>query len=573
MMVMQNSAPGISPLRLLTCAAAAAAATLVLPANAALVEEKGLSDYVKGRYAASEGELNRAAGLLEDALGYAPGEQAVLQRTLELAVAAGDEKLAVGVAQRLVDAGQYDSAMGIILVADLFERRRWDELSAQLDQLGQSGFGSVLSPLIKAWTLEARGKHKEALTALESYPDDGPAKGYAEEQLGNLAMVQGREVDAVRHYVKLIEGDEGGNWRARLLLADAYQEAGSDEYASEVLEQALPAPDIVHARAALAAGEDIDEAPQTASAAVSDLLLRLATDLSRGRTVPLSLVFSRSATWLDAENARGWLVNAQLLAASEQYEGALAALSHVEDDPVYAGMAQEQRAALLTVMNREAEALAMLEAAARAPGASAETFMNLGQAYQAQERWDEAITAFKTALEREVENEDRRWQLWFLVGAAEEERGDWQAAEQALRQAIELSPNQALTLNYLGYTLLDRDVKTDEAIALIEQAHQLEPDSGHITDSLGWAQFRRGSYEQAVQTLEEAVASVPGDTTINDHLGDAYWQVGRRLEARFRWRAALDGEPTPEQRADIERKLSLGYDRAVAMREDVSPNR
>jgi tetratricopeptide (TPR) repeat protein len=81
-----------------------------------------------------------------------------------------------------------------------------------------------------------------------------------------------------------------------------------------------------------------------------------------------------------------------------------------------------------------------------------------------------------------------------------------------------------------------------------------------IIDSLGWAYYRLGRYEDAVRELERAVELKPGDPVINDHLGDAYWKVGRRLEARFQWQHARDANPEPEELAKILRKLENGLD-------------
>jgi Flp pilus assembly protein TadD len=83
-----------------------------------------------------------------------------------------------------------------------------------------------------------------------------------------------------------------------------------------------------------------------------------------------------------------------------------------------------------------------------------------------------------------------------------------------------------------------------------------------MVDSLGWAHYRLGDFPRAVQTLEQAVELEPGDPEINNHLGDAYWRVGRREEAGFQWRRVLTLDPDPRIRADAERKLSEGLDSA-----------
>jgi len=77
-------------------------------------------------------------------------------------------------------------------------------------------------------------------------------------------------------------------------------------------------------------------------------------------------------------------------------------------------------------------------------------------------------------------------------------------------------------------------------------------------DSLGWAYYRIGNFDEAVKHLERAVELKPEDPTINDHLGDAYWKVGRVLEARFQWSHARDLKPEPEDLGKIEDKLRAG---------------
>ena len=93
---------------------------------------------------------------------------------------------------------------------------------------------------------------------------------------------------------------------------------------------------------------------------------------------------------------------------------------------------------------------------------------------------------------------------------------------------------------------------------MVRRAVAQRPEDGYIVDSLGWAYYRLGRYEDAVEELEKAVLLRPADPTINDHLGDAYWQVGRRLEARFQWSHALDLDPDDELETKVRVKLATG---------------
>ena len=80
-------------------------------------------------------------------------------------------------------------------------------------------------------------------------------------------------------------------------------------------------------------------------------------------------------------------------------------------------------------------------------------------------------------------------------------------------------------------------------------------DEGAFT---GAHRHRQGRFEEAVDNLEQAVAKEPANAEINDHLGDAYWQVGRRREAGFQWNRVLTLDTDDERRAEVERKLREG---------------
>ena len=81
------------------------------------------------------------------------------------------------------------------------------------------------------------------------------------------------------------------------------------------------------------------------------------------------------------------------------------------------------------------------------------------------------------------------------------ERDEWERAETDLKRAVEIAPEQPAALNYLGYSWAERGVNLEEAFELIEKAVSLQPNSGAIIDSLGWARYQLGDYEEAVGHL------------------------------------------------------------------------
>ena len=150
------------------------------------------------------------------------------------------------------------------------------------------------------------------------------------------------------------------------------------------------------------------------------------------------------------------------------------------------------------------------------------------------------------------------WRLLYSSGASLERLKRWPAAEKDFLKALELKPDQPSVLNYLGYSWIEQGKHLLKSKAMIQKAVKQRPRSGHIIDSLGWVQYMLGDYDQAVKNLERAVLISPADPTINEHLGDVYWQVGRKLEAGYQWERALSLEPEKKQMKSIKKKIKTG---------------
>lgn len=152
--------------------------------------------------------------------------------------------------------------------------------------------------------------------------------------------------------------------------------------------------------------------------------------------------------------------------------------------------------------------------------------------------------------------------IHFLYGSAWERQNNVPKAEEAFRRALDLNPQSANSLNYLGYMLADRGIRLDEAVKLIEKALEMEPGNGAYLDSLGWAYYKLNRFDLAEKYLLESVEKVPSDAAILDHLGDLYSKTGRIQEAQQQWQKALEqwhllppSELEPDKVTIIERKL------------------
>lgn len=215
----------------------------------------------------------------------------------------------------------------------------------------------------------------------------------------------------------------------------------------------------------------------------------------------------------------------------------------------------------LVDQGKEDEGVAMAKGMLNNSSDDREVWLALGQIYTRIRKWKEAEDALNKATPLTTKKDDNIYLLFLKGGLAERQKHSEQA-EQFFHQALEIDPNNAAVLNYLGYMLADRGTRLPEALKMIRKAVEIEPMNGAYLDSLGWAYFKLGNYELAEENLRQAVERDQTDPTVHDHLGDLYEKTGRIRLAAAQWELSLsqysksappDVEPTDV--AKVQKKL------------------
>jgi Flp pilus assembly protein TadD len=128
-------------------------------------------------------------------------------------------------------------------------------------------------------------------------------------------------------------------------------------------------------------------------------------------------------------------------------------------------------------------------------------------------------------------------------------------AERVLRQLLAVEPANAVVLNHLGYMLAQSGRQLDEATRLVERALEADPGNPAYLDSLGWAYFKRGDLDAAEKYLTQAVAQMPMNSEVQDHVGDLHARRGRWADAIAAWTRALNGDGSVD-RGVLEKKIA-----------------
>ena len=303
---------------------------------------------------------------------------------------------------------------------------------------------------------------------------------------------------------------------------------------------------------------------------MAEVFFTVATALNGEAANAYTLVYSRVATYLRPDHTDSILLTAGLLQQQNQPDLAIETYGLIASDHPAFYAAEIGRADALSSKGDTDGAIAVLTELAKTRGDLLMVQLSLGDLLRKQERFEEAAKAYDKALAAVKTVDARHWVIFYSRGISNERAKHWDQADADFRKALELNPDQPLVLNYLGYSLVERGEKLDEALGMIQRAVAAQPDSGYIIDSLAWAYFTLGRYADALDPMEKASLLEPVDPIVTDHLGDVYWAVGRKLEAEFQWHRALSFKPTDEAAVRIKRKLQVGLD-AVLTEEGAKP--
>jgi tetratricopeptide (TPR) repeat protein len=396
---------------------------------------------------------------------------------------------------------------------------------------------------------------REAIEHLEQSVEVPGQDRAAEYLLSSLYILQGQAPRAVERLQAVLKNEDDDPAALRL-LTKAYEASGQGRLAEEALATLSEVrPDPVEARArqiarlervgrwsdaaaawselvsvesgctiyrprqaaALANNGNIDDARAVLGVATREMpkspsawyMLALVEGQARNLAAADAAVAQMKA--IDPADGRAWLAAARARAAADDFRGVVQVLAPRFGRP----------------QPRDLESGVYLEMA----GDLSRAYTRLGQP-------GKAVDVYEAARREEPDNQ----QLLFALAAAYENDTQYDRAERAFREIIQANESHAPALNYLGYMLADRGQKLPEAVGFIKRALAIDEDNPAYLDSLGWAYYRMGDFENARAPLENAARQLPKVSVINEHLGDLYLQLKRYGDAAAAFEKALAGD-------------------------------
>ena len=540
--------------------------------SAPAMADADVGAYLAARQAMGSGDYDVASDYFRRALISDPTNRALMENSLVAMVADGDFVSAGVIAESVIEIGQETELALIAATVSRANKGQWTKIINGLEA------GLTINPFIdsalQGWAALGTGDMTAALEDFDAMIEDASLRSFGLYQKALALAFVGDFEGAEALFATLDAEGAPVNVRSAIARAQILSQLDRNDDAIAVIDALDPLGTdlaLAHVRETLAAGDSL---PYTfvnnPAAGAAEAFLLISILLEDEASPTYGLVYARAAQALAPANSDAILRTATLLEQIGRFEMAGEVYALVKpDDPNFLG-AELGRAEALNRAGKNETAIEVMLQLSRTYTQVSFVHGTLGDYLRRDGQYERAEQAYTTALSVVPEGLQTEWFLYYTRGITRERQGKWDEAEADFRKALELEPNRASVLNYLGYSLVERREKLDEALELIQRAVDLQPDNGAIVDSLGWVYYRLGQFEEAAPLLERAAALEPIDPIINDHLGDAFWMVGRKTEARFQWQRALSFDPEEAEIDRIRRKLEVGLD-VVLEEENATP--
>lgn len=528
------------------CAAACAAA----PPARAPDHAREYANFLVGHVANLSRDYQSASDRYFEALVRSPEDDELANAAITAALDSGDADRAHQIA-RMARRDTGSAYVRLVRAVEAMSARRWAVARDETRRVEGGGSEQLLAHMIATWARTGDGHVDDVapeLQQLSTVRPYGALFGFEQAMAYDFA---GRNTDALTAYAA---AEQGGLWlpagieRHADLLARTRARADAETLLRN--GQNATNPTLSAALARLNAGSTPIVRPLTPQIGAAVGMYGLAAIYIQESDAPSGLAALTLALMLDPQFDAARIAFADAQGRIGHGDASRAALRQISDASPYAETARVMTAWSLLDDDRNDEALAAAQANASQGGVRSKRA--LADMYRRLQRYSDAEPLYSELITADADD----WRLYFSRGVARERLNRWPDAEADFQHALQLSPDQADVLNYLGYMWVDRGEHMQEGLAMIQRAVEINPTSGAVIDSLAWAYFKMGDLNQAVEYSERAVQLDAADATLNDHLGDIYWRLNRHTEARFQWQRAL--ALGPDDAAAVQAKIDHG---------------
>ena len=514
--------------------------------------KKSYGAYMAGRVAHLRKNFDKAADYYIEAIKNNPNNSSLISSVYLLLVSEGRVEEAAKYAKIAQNQGDKNNFINIILYADDLKKNNY--VAAEKDLKGMKGavYEQFIVPLLSAWTYVERdgnpdSNRKNALKKLEIISKEPSFRALYHFHAGMINDYYGKNEEAQKHYEVIVNEESlEMSFRTLQIITNFYLRTNQKDKAVTLVDKYHDERLLTDMLARLAKNVKKSESKKTkpiitdASIGASEALFSIASTLRQGIAgIDLAHMFISLSLYENPNYDLAKLLLADVLEHREMYADANALYDEIDKKSESYYTVQLRKAANFVMMDDYKSAELLLKTMDIDGYQNYQLYLDLGDVLRINNKHSEAIEYYNKAIKKIDNLVTDNWVLFYALGIAYEQDEQWEKAEKSFLKALELSQNHYLVLNYLGYSWLKQGKNTEQAFEMIVDAYNQSPNDGHILDSMGWAFYRLGMYDNAITYMEKAAELEPANATISNHLGDAYWFGGRKNEASFQWNHVL----------------------------------
>ena len=511
-------------------------------------------------------EYEKAEEALKKAVEIDPDSKYLKKEMIRLYLTMDQSEMAIATARELVDKRPQDTeALKILakLNLTLDKQEEAENIYQKIIDLAPDDKDSYLTLGNLYMKTE---KYSEAFTLYTTLAEKFPDSYVAHFYLGKIHLIRRNLNYAEKEFLKTVEL-RPDLVEPRLQLINVYKARKNDELNTqeEITEQynRILALDKNNKKASMALALHLFEHGDKKRA--EQIFIRLGEEASKNKRILMlavdeyingeqykdaSILFSHMLKGAPKHSGlhffAGWAYD-----SLKQFDTAIHHFSNVAPGSRYFKKSRLQVAVLYSKTERTQKAVETLEKLHERMPDDIDTITYLGSFYKEIGEYGKSIGILEKGISlSDGENAD----LFFSLGVAQDNAGQKEECIASMKKVIELEPENADALNYLGYTYADLGIKLDRAEELIRKALELKPDDGYITDSLGWVYYKKELFSKATPILEKAAELTDYDPVITEHLADSLEKENKLEKALKMYKKALENaEETARDK--IEKKI------------------
>jgi tetratricopeptide (TPR) repeat protein len=521
--------------------------------------QEAYADFIRANLYAHEERFEEARNYLQMALDHDPDSPFLYRKMAEVLMALKSYDEAAIYARNAIDRDPRD-VEGRLLLAEIHTLGGNDDAAIlEYEEILKIDPQLKRVALVLISVLIKKKQFQSALYHLDKIIEEDPSLVIAHYYRGRIFLELGRYDEAEEAYGEAIKLNETME-PALFDLGSLYQMEKAHEKAAAIYEKLLG----FHPNNALVRERLIGIYYQMGKKSEAD---RHMEEIKKGsapgdpRRQSLGLIYLQQGMldesieelelilsgWPEDDKTRFYLATAY--EEKGETDKALEQFRMINQESSYYTTAQIHIAYILNIQEKSDEAIEIVEQAIEDDPERVELYLLLSSFHESRKDYDNAMRALEAGLLKTGADGE----LHFRMGVILDKTGRKDESIAQMRKVVELEPNHADALNYIGYTFAEQGIRLDEAETLIKKALSIKPDSGYIVDSLGWVYYQKGLYAKALKTLQRAVTLTPNDPAIMDHLGDAFFKTEAYEKALQAYEKALTLDPADEEQ--IKKKI------------------